>query len=114
MFSFDGVPRFCDDAGAFKREEEGEDDCENDIGDDTSDSSDANNGDVADVGDEIAREGLERGDDFSLEVFDADALAEIVDAVPAAESVFKNFGKLLDELGGLFDDDWPNNGDDNA
>lgn len=59
---------------------------------------------LAKVTDKVVGEGLNGGNNFVAEIVDAEALAEVVDAVPATESVFESFGELTNEADGFVDD----------
>lgn len=78
------------------------------------DGTDAIDEDTAEIADEAVGEVLEGGEDFVLEIVDAETLAEGVDAVPAAEVFFEHGGELANEADGLVDDDGGDDGDNNG
>ena len=110
VFVFEDGPKLFEKAGAFESEEESKNKDEDDICSDAGDSADAGDKEIAEVVDEGIGEVLYAGEDFLLEIVNADGLTEIINTIPAAEGVLKSGRELADELDGLVDDD----GDDDS
>lgn len=112
--TFESRPEGTDDGGTFDREEESQDEGEDDAGGDLGNGTDAIDKDAAEIADKIVGEVLEGGEDFVLKIVNAEALAEGIDAVPAAEIFFEHGGELANEADGLVNNDGSDDGDDNG
>lgn len=110
VLAFNGGPELFEDGRALNGEKEGKNENEDNVGSDLGNSADAGDENVTEVTDKVIGEVFDGGEDFALEVFDTEGLAEVIDAVPATDSVFKGGGELADELDGLVDNDRYNDG----
>ena len=98
------APELLDDGGTFREHEEGEDKDENEGSEEAADGADASGKVGAQIFRDAGRDVLNIVNDFTLEVFDTDRFAEIIEPGETVGNSLHGLWEILCKVDGLVDD----------